>query len=66
MGADFAAFFEDVDIFGGEFRLGAGFVVFLDEISEMERAGQPCGAGADDEHVGFELFALNGHGVRLV
>ena len=35
MRADFAAFFEDVDIFGGEFRLGARFVVFLDEIGEV-------------------------------
>ena len=66
MGADFAAFFEDVDIFGGELRVGAGFVVLFDEVGEMQRAGQACGSGADDQNVGFELFALNGHGVRLV
>ena len=40
MRADFAAFFEDVDIFGGEFGLGAGFVVFVDEVGEMQGAGR--------------------------
>ena len=63
MSADFAAFFEDVDIFGGEWGLGAGVVVFLDEIGEMQGAGEACGACADDEDVGFELFALDGHGL---
>jgi hypothetical protein len=29
----------------------------------VEGAGQACGSGADDEDVGFELFALNGHGM---
>ncbi len=58
MSADFATFFEDVDIFGGEFGLRAGVVVLLDEIGEVERAGETCGASADDENVGFELFAL--------
>jgi len=32
----------------------------------MQGAGQACGSGADDEDVGFELFALNGHGIWLV
>jgi hypothetical protein len=40
--------------------------VFLDEVGEMEGAREACGSGADDEDVGFELFALNGHGMRLV
>ena len=62
MGADFSSLFEDVDIFGGELRIRVGGVVFLDEVGEVERAGQACGSGADDEDVGFELFALNGHG----
>ncbi len=56
--ADFAAFFEDVDIFSGEFGLGAAGVVGFDEIGEMQRAGKAGGAGSDDEDVGFELFAL--------
>ena len=34
------------------------------EVGEMERAGQACGSGADDEDVGFELFTLHGHGMR--
>ncbi len=63
MGADFAAFFEDVDIFGGERGLGAGVVVLLDEIGEMQGAREPGRACADDKDVGFELFALDGHGV---
>ena len=66
MGADFSSLFEDVDIFGGKLGVGVRGVVFLDEVGEMEGAGQPCGSGADDENVGFELFALNGHGMRLV
>jgi hypothetical protein len=61
VGADFAAFFEDVDIFGGELRLGAGVVVLLDEIGEMQGTGEAGGACADDQDVGFELFALDGH-----
>jgi len=62
MRADFAAFFEDVDIFGGELGLGAGVVVFFDEIGEMQCAGETGGACADDQDVCFELFALDGHG----
>ena len=56
MGADLAAFFEDVDIFGREFGLGAGIVVFLYEVREMEGAGEAGGPCADDQDVGFELF----------
>ena len=62
-GADFAAFFEDVDILGGEWGLGAGLVVFFDEIGEMQGAGKAGGPCPDDEDVGFELFALDGHGL---
>ena len=60
MSADFAAFFEDVDIFGGERWLGAGVVVFLDEIGEMQGARETGGSCADNQDVGFELFALDG------
>ena len=66
MGADFAAFFKDVNIFGGELGVGVRGVVLLDEVGEVEGAGQACGSGADDEDVGFELFTLNGHGMILV
>ena len=51
VGADFASFFEDVDIFGGErggVGSGWGFVVFFDEVGEMEGAGEAGGACADD------------------
>jgi len=37
--------------------------VLFDEIGEMQGAGEACGACADDQDVGFELFALDGHGV---
>jgi len=63
VGADFAAFFEDVDIFGGELGFGAGVVVFLDEIGEMQGAGEASGACADNQDIGFELFALDCHGL---
>ena len=66
MCADFATFFEDVDIFGGEFGLGAGVVVFLDEIGEMQSAGEAGRSCADDQDVGFELFALYGHGFTFI
>ena len=63
MRADFARFFEDVDIFrgkrGGFFR----FRVLFDQIGEMQRAGKAAGAGADDEDIGFEGFALDGIGI---
>ena len=59
--ADFAAFFQDVDILGGKLGLCAGFVVLLNEIREVQRAGKPGGSGADDQDIGFELFALRDH-----
>ena len=63
MGADFAAFFEDVDVFGGEFGLGTGFVMFFDEVGKVQSAREAGGPCADDEDIGFELFALYGHEV---
>jgi hypothetical protein len=66
MSADFSSLFEDVDIFGGELGVRVGGVVFLDEVGEVESAGQACGSGADDQNVGFELFTLDSHGMRLV
>ena len=61
MRADFAAFFEDVDVFRGKFGLRASGVVLLDEIREMQRAGETGGASTDDQHIPLELFALDGH-----
>ena len=37
--------------------------MLLDEIGEMQGAGEAGGACADDQDVGFELFALDGHGL---
>jgi hypothetical protein len=39
--------------------LGAGVVVFFDEVGEMQGAREASGACADDQDVGFELFALD-------
>ena len=51
--ADFAGLFEDVDIFGGKlgrfFRSG----VLLDQVGEMQRAGKPGRARADDQNIRF-------------
>ncbi len=63
--ADFTAFFEDVDVFRGELGLRAGGVVLFDEIGKVERAGEAGRASADDEDIGFQLFAYDGHGLIL-
>jgi len=59
--ADLAALFEDINIFGGKFGFGATGVVLLDEVCEMQSAGEPCGSRTDDQYVRFQLFPLNGH-----
>ena len=61
--ADFAAFFQDVDIFGGERGRFFRFVVLFDQIREVQGAGEAAGTGADDEDIGIELFALDAGGV---
>ena len=62
MRADFAGLFEDVDIFGGERgSLCSRCVVLLNQVGEMQRAGEARGACADDQDVGFELFAFDWH-----
>src|SRR5229473_7317126 len=65
MRANFAAFFEDVDIFSGKRRLSAGCIVLLEEVAQMERAGKTGRPGSNDQHVGFELFALDSHAAIL-
>jgi hypothetical protein len=35
--------------------------VFLNEVGEVEGAGQSGGAGADDQDIGLKSFALYGH-----
>ena len=37
--------------------------MLLNEVGEMEGAGQSCGAGADDQDIGLKSFALYGHRV---
>jgi type IV pilus assembly protein PilA len=59
--ADFASFFQDVNIFSRKSGLGAAGIVLLDEIGKMQRATQPGGPRADDQDVRFQLFALDGH-----
>jgi hypothetical protein len=64
MRANFPAFFEDVDIFGGKRRPTGrvgGSVVILDEIGKMEGAGQAGGSGTDDQNIGLKSFALYSH-----
>ena len=61
MRPDIAALFQDVNVFGGEFWFGARSVMVLDEVGEVESARETGGSGADDQDVGFELFALSGH-----
>ena len=65
MCADFAPFFQNVNIFGGEFRFCAARVVRFDEIRQVQCTGKSGRTGANDEDVGFELFALNGHSAIL-
>ena len=48
VGADFAAFFKNVDIFGGKGGSFVGRGVFFEKIGEMQGAGQAAGACAYD------------------
>ena len=61
MRADLAAFFQHIDVFRGKIRLRAAGIVLLDEIRQVQCAGEAGRARAYDEYIGFELFALNGH-----
>ena len=61
MSAQFAAFFKDINIFRGEFRLRAAAVVLLDEIGQMQGAAQPGWTGTYDQNIRLQLFALSGH-----
>ena len=62
MRPNFAAFFQHVNIFGGKLGLRARFVVFLDEIGQMQRASQPRRPRANNQYIRFQLFSLYGHG----
>ncbi len=64
MRADFAAFFEDVNIFGGKRGSFIRGGVFFEKIGEMQGAGQAGGACAHDQYICFELFAFDGHGPK--
>ena len=61
MRPDIAALFQDVNVFGGEFGFDTRLVVVFDEAGEVKGAAQSGWACADDEHIGFELFAFDGH-----
>ena len=63
--AEFASFLEHVDIFGGERGSLARGGVLLNQVGEVQRAGEASGACADDEDVGFELFAFDWHAFIL-
>ena len=57
--ADLARFLQDVDIFLGERRVRMLGVVLVDELRKPQRAGQPGGPAADDDHVGLHLRAFD-------
>ncbi len=63
---DLAPFFENVDVFSGELRLAAGVVVLLDQIRQMQRTSQSRRPRANDQHIRFKLFSLNGHGFAFI
>jgi hypothetical protein len=68
VGAEFAPFFKHVDIVRRKrdpaWR-NAGPVALSDQLRQAQRACQPCGARADDQHIRFEFLTLNGHGSIL-
>lgn len=39
--------------------------MLLDQLGEAQGAGQSCGTRADNQHIGFEFFALDGHAAIL-
>lgn len=65
MGADFASFLENVNIFSGKFgEFSSGFVL-LESIRQMERARKPRRPRADDQNIRFEDFVFTAHGSIL-
>src|ERR1700676_1258257 len=65
MRSNLARLLKDIDIFRRECRRFFRGSVRLDQVGEVERTSQASRARADDQHVGFELFAFDGHGVIL-
>jgi hypothetical protein len=57
--ADLAGFFEDVDVFFAERRVGMLGVVLVDELRQAKRASHSRRASADDDNVGFHLWAVD-------
>ena len=60
--ANFAAFFQHVNILRRQFGLGAGRGVRFDEIGKVQRTGESRRPRTDDQHIRFELLALHAHG----
>ena len=57
--ADLAGFFEDVDIFFAELRVGMRGVVRVDQLRQAQRAGHARRSAADDDHIGRHLRAFD-------
>ncbi len=61
MRAHFARFLKHVNIFGGKRgRFARGFVLF-DKIRKVQRAGEPGGPRAHNQHIRFENFVFHAH-----
>ena len=65
MRADFAGFFENIDILRRKRRRFVRLRVPFDQIREMQRARKARGSGTDDQHIRFQALALDWHFVIL-
>ncbi len=61
MRSELAGFLEDINIFCGKRGSLARGGVLLNQVGEVQRACEASWACADDEDVGFELFAFDWH-----
>ncbi len=70
MRPNLATFLEYVNILSRKLRpalaSATSFIVFFDEIRQMQRARQPRRPRADDQHIRFKLFTFNGHGFAFI
>ena len=57
--ADLAGFFENVDVFFAELRVGMRGVMCVDKLRQAQRAGHAGRPAADDDYVGRHLRALD-------
>src|SRR5437764_10381125 len=56
---DLTRLFENVNIFFAELRVGIGGVVLINQLRKTQRTSHPRGPAADDNHVGFHLWAVD-------